>query len=162
MNIIYNHPVTEKDLELFKLIEEFVNTHLNDKSLFYRITVNLYENGNKRNALLKPAGVFHLCKDHSKTKISINNYILRVRADSLVRHNDPVFKDCEKLRYQVIFHELAHLVITYNDPEKMQTESIPNIRVLNQKEEDMADKMANEFLASKGILNLKGVDGNAV
>lgn len=77
-------------------------------------------------------------------------------------HNDPVIKSYEQLRYKVIFHEFAHLIMNYNDPEKLKISIIPNIQILNMKDKDNANKMVNDFLKTKGILDWKENDENAV
>ncbi len=162
MNILYNQPITEKELQLFKLIEEFVYTNLEDKSLFYRITVKLYEDWSKKGALLRPTGKYHMYQSKYKTRIDINSYILKIISDSFIRHNNPIYKDFEQVRYETIFHEFAHLVTSYNDPEKTRLALMPNTLVLDYDDEKLANKLARDFLGFKGIINYKGVDGNAV
>lgn len=156
MNIIYNHPVSAKELELFRLIEEFIYTHLNDKSIFYLITVNLHETDSRGNALLKPTGKIHFYKNQLKSRIDINNYVLKLYSNSCIRCKDPAIKSHDEIRLLTIFHEFAHLVDIYNDPKKLEIEMKSyNALVYNKKVEEHVDKLAMEFLESKGIVNRK-------
>lgn len=152
MNILYNRPITGKELELFKLVEEFVYANLNDKSLFYRITLDFTELDEEENSL-KNTSSFRLDMDnYLKTYITIPRYMIKLFSNSCARLGEQTFDNFENLRLSIIFHELGHLTQLYNDPEKFRRERLVGHGCyLVKKDEKLLDKMADEFLKSKGI-----------
>lgn len=152
MNILYNRPISEKELELFKLMEEFVYSNLNDKSLFYRITLNFEELSEENDSLTNKA-YFRLDKDnYLKTHIGIPRYMVRLFSNSCARLGEHPFDKFENVRLLYIFHELGHLTQLYNDPDRFRKEQlVGNGCYFVRAEERLLDKMADKFLRSKGI-----------
>jgi hypothetical protein len=152
VNIKYNRPVGEEELRLFKLIEEFTYTNLKDKSLYYEITLHFNELEDKRVGLTYTGQCFIHKKSKFSPHIKISKYALRLCANSYIRIKHELFDSFEKVRLQVIFHEIAHIIECYNNPNLLELElNIPGLRYTKH-EENTANNMSDEFLKSKGLL----------
>lgn len=152
MNIVYNGDVTEKQLELFKLMEEFMCTNLKDKSLFYKITIHFKEVEDKSNGLsyiglctFRPSKPF-------EPVIKISDYAIRLSSNAYILSGKKLFNSYEKYRSKVIFHELGHVVVIFNDAELFHIMTRYNGDYFDKVEEDNVNILADEFLKLKNLI----------
>lgn len=152
MNIVYNRDITVKELELFKLMEEFIYTYLKDKSLFYKITINFKEVEDKANGL-SYIGIctFRPSKPYEPI-IKISDYSIRLSSNAYILSGKKLLNSYEKNRLKVIFHELAHVIDTYNDEEQLHIMTRDNKDIYDKEEENKVNMLAEEFLKLKQLI----------
>lgn len=157
MNIYFNKPVTEEYLNLFKQMEDFVWHYLKDKEDFYKIKLYYYEYDDKKLALQNN----NRCTDYLdkyKFRIEIYNYGFM----AFHKGNDiENFREYEKNKYLVLFHELGHMVFRLNNQDiandkneyelKMKKQGVKSITFLNKAEEKFVTDQAKEFIKLSGL-----------
>lgn len=157
MNIYFNKPVTEEYLSLFKQMEEFVWHYLKDKEDFYKIKLYYYEYDDKKLALQN----YNRCTDYLdkyKFRIEIYNYGFMTFHKGNDKEN---FREYEKNKYLVLFHELGHMVFRLNNQDiakdkneyeiKMKKQGVKSITFLNIDEEKFVTDQAKEFIKRSGL-----------
>ncbi|MEQ8197372.1 MAG: hypothetical protein ABRQ27_05160 [Clostridiaceae bacterium] len=154
MNIIYNNGTEPQEPELFKLMEEFVYTRLKDKSLFNKITLEFNETEDKENGLSYKGMCIFLPEpgDPFTPIIQISDYAVRLSAQAIALSGKEIFNTFEKYRLKVIFHELGHLVVTYNDAHKLYLKTRDDELSVDYDEEDLVNQMMEEFLKEKNFI----------
>lgn len=151
MNIIYNGNYPEQT-ELFKLMEEFIYTNLEDKSLFNKITIHFNEIEDIAQGL-SYIGKYTIPPDSPYNPIlNISTYAIRLSANAYILSGKEVLNSYEKYRLMVIFHELAHLVNTFNDPELFYIMTKDDNFYYFENEEKRANTLAEDFLKLKQLI----------
>ena len=157
MNIFYSQPITEDDVFLFKLIDDFIIYYLNDKKIYDQITIHLYIYNDKKDALHIHSSV-HMYPNSYNFQIKINGYFCHITSESCKRNNG-IYNTDFLAKCQVVFHELGHIVYQLNHPEYLKMlckheEDAKNRGVklfitVNEKEEKSCNEMALEFIKLK-------------
>lgn len=152
MNILYNQAITEEHIKLFKLMEEFMYTYLEDKSIFYKITIHFKESEDKISGL-SYIGLcdFRLNKPFEPI-IKISDYAIRLSSNVFIYRGLKPFDSYEKYRYKLIFHELAHLVDIYNNLEEFSAMCKGQEELYDEETEDRVNDLSDEFLLDKNII----------
>lgn len=152
MNIIYNRELTKENLELFKLMEEFMYINLKDKKFYYKITIHFNELEDKLNGLsyigkfsMRPGSPY-------QPYIKISDYAIRLSSNASILKGEETFNSFEKYRLLVIFHELAHLITTYNDPDKFYLMTKDNALNFDKTDENEVNELDIGFLKSKHLI----------
>lgn len=141
-----------RQLELFKLMEEFVYTYLIDKRLFYRLTIHYKELEDKQNGM-SYVGLFTIRPNKPyEPIINISDYALRLSSNAYIQSGQQLLNSYEKYRLKVIFHEMAHLIDTYNDPEQFYIMTKDNDEAFDKVEENKVNELAIEFLKFKRLI----------
>jgi len=156
LNITYIKPITEDEIKLFKLMEEFMYTYLKDKSIFYKITLRFVELEDRANGLSYIGLTSFRRKEPYNPIIKISDYAVELSSNANKIRGHKCWNSYEKFRSCVIFHELAHLVEKYNDLEQSIILDQGHKLVFNKEEEDRVNKISREFLQSKGIIEVEG------
>ena len=152
MNIVDRKDITEKKLELFKLMEEFMYTNLKDKSLFYKITIHFKEVEDKRNGLSYIGScTFRPSKPYDPI-IKISDYAIRLSSNAYILSGKKLLNSYEKYRLKIIFHELAHVAATFNDAELFSIMTSGNDDRFDKGEEEKVNIMADKFLKLKKLI----------
>lgn len=152
LNIIYNREITEDQIKLFKLMEEFTYTRLKNKSLFYKITLRFNEAYDRSNGLSYIGRCTFRPSQPFQPIIKISDYAAELYSKAYILSGKKLYDSYEKYRYHLIFHELAHVVRTYNDPEQFRIMTTANEEIFDKAEEDSVNGLADEFLKIKGII----------
>lgn len=152
MNIVYNKDINGKQLELFKLMEEFTYTNLKDKSLFYKITIHFKEVEDKSNGLSYIGTCSFRPSKPYEPIIKISNYAIRLFSNAYILSGKKLFNSYEKYRLKVIFHELAHVVVDFNDAELFYIMTRDNDDHFDKGEENNVNILADEFLKLKQLI----------
>lgn len=152
MNIVYNKMISKEENTLFKLMKEFVYTYLTDKSFFEKITIYFEEIEDKNNGLSYVGLCTFKPNEPFKPIIKISNYAIRLSSQAYMLSNKTPYDSYEKYRYHIIFHELAHIVCTYNDLKLLNIMIQDDNDYFNKEEENICNKLSDEFLKSKSII----------
>lgn len=152
MNIVYNRQITDNEVRLLKLMEEFMFTYLEDKDLLDKIIIQFNEVEDKENGLSYVGKVKFKPSQPFRPIIIISDYAVRLFANACILTGRGPFNSYEKYRYKVIFHELAHVVHTYNDPEQLYIMTRGNKRIYDNHEEDSVNQFCDEFLKMKNVI----------
>lgn len=152
MNIVYNKDITEEQFELFNLMEEFIYTNLKDKSIFYKMTIHFTEVEDKCNGLSYIGScIFRPSKPYDPI-IKLSDYAIRLSANAYKLSGNKLLNSYEKYRFKIIFHELAHVVVTFNDAELFHSMTRDNDDHFDKAEEDSVNILADEFLKLKQLI----------
>lgn len=152
MNIVYNKDITGEQLELFKLMEEFVYTNLKDKSIFYKTTIHFTEVEDKCNGLSYIGSCTFRPSKPYEPIIKVSDYAIRLSSNAYKLSGNKLSNSYEKYRLKIIFHELAHVVVTFNDAELFHIMTMDNDDYFDKGEEDNVNILADEFLKLKQLI----------
>lgn len=152
MNIVYNKDITGEQLELFKLMEEFVYTNLKDKSIFYKTTIHFTEVEDKCNGLSYIGSCTFRPSKPYEPIIKVSDYAIRLSSNAYKLSGNKLSNSYEKYRLKIIFHELAHVVVTFNDAELFHIMTMDNDDHFDKGEEDNVNILADEFLKLKQLI----------
>ena len=152
MNIVYNKDITEEQLKLFKLMEEFIYTNLKDKSIFYKTTIHFTEVEDKYNGLSYIGSCTFRPSKPYEPIIKVSDYAIRLSSNAYKLSGNKLLNSYEKYRLEIIFHELAHVVVTFNDAELFHIMTMENDDHFDKGEEDNVNILAEEFLKLKQLI----------
>lgn len=152
MNIICNKKVTHDHSVLFKLIEEFFLTYLKDKTLLKKITIYFNEVEDKKDGLAYIGLCTFKPEEPFNPIIKISNYAIQLSHKAYILSNKSLYDTYKKFKYHVIFHELAHIVNTYNDTKLFNIMTQNNNSIFIKEEEELVNKLSDEFLTNKKII----------
>lgn len=152
MKIVYNGQEANTDQCLIKFMEEFMYTYLKDEKLLDQITILFNETEDKKNGLSYVGKVKFKPSQPFRPIIIISDYAIRLFANACIAEGKEPFNTYEKYRYKVIFHELAHVIHTYNDSEQLYIMTRGNKRIFDKHEENSVNDLCDEFLKMKDII----------
>jgi hypothetical protein len=145
-----NQPLADRYRNMFELAKEFVYSGYKD----LQVDMRFYES--KRYGL-SFTGLFIMKGDGDLSPvIKINNYAIRTKVQAIILSDITYSCSLEEQQYRTVFHDFAHLIRDYNhesiDWELFQHKLDSDETAYNPEEEKVVDGMAEEFLASKGII----------
>ncbi len=158
MKIKYNNIITENDEIMFEYAKEFVFNGLNQKQVYDKLTLDLRRYKSKRYGI-SLVGLFEVHKENDfSPKIYLYDYGIKLLFNTYILSGYKCIKTLEQYRYHVLFHELAHLISTYNlEPVKYEEYINNRESIFDQNDEDNVNSMAIRFLLDKGVINDGGV-----
>lgn len=154
MKIMCRRKSTPEADRLFKLAQEFVYENLQDKSIYEKLKLIMRFYDSKRYGLSNMATFTTNDKDIYRPEISIYNYGLRIWYDTAVLSGAKHLRTWQQFQWQVVFHELGHLVERYNDTlENILKFASTDQVTFDPAEEDKVNEMAYKFLQRQGIIS---------
>lgn len=129
-----------------------MDIYIKDKSLLDKITIHFNEVEDKNNGLSYIGKCTFKPKQPFQPIIRISDYAIRLSSNAYILRGTKQFNSYEKYKYKVIFHELAHIARTYNDPEEFRIMTMDNKEHFDKNEEDTVNAIDDEFLKKKNII----------
>lgn len=163
LKIKYNGRMTESDKFMFDFAKEFVFRGLEQKQIFDKLTLDLRKYSSKKYGLSR-ISVFEVYKESEFVpKISLYGYGIKLLFNAYVLSGYKCIETLEQYKYLVFFHELAHLIYTYNlDPIEYERYLNTRESIFDQKEEDNANEIAIRFMLDQGIIEDGGILKNEI
>jgi len=158
LKIKYNNKMTDKDKIMFDLAKEFILSGLKNKQIYDKLTLDLRRYKSKKHGL-SYIGLFEVYKENEFVpKIVLYDYGINLYYNAYVLSGYKCLETLEQYRFKVLFHELGHLVDTYNlNPVDYEKFLNTKQSIFDQANEDKVNDMAIKFMLAKGIIKDGGV-----